>query len=85
MSVGPLRSVKEEEKVGEMVDVEVWQDEKETGVVQGWTILGWVTGRLGATGTGSSLGWAEVSTELIASAFTFADLSFSWFSSSPPL
>ena len=89
MSVGPLRSVKEE-KVGEMEDVEVWQDEKEAGVVQGWTILGWVTGRLGATGTGSSVGWIEVlltllSRELIASAFTFANLLFSWFSSSPPL
>ena len=34
MSVGPLRSVKEE-KEGEMEDVEVWQDEKEAGVVQG--------------------------------------------------
>ena len=57
MSVGPLRSVKEEKEEGEMEDVEVWQEEKEAaGVVQGWTILGWVTGRLGATGTGSSLG-----------------------------
>ena len=57
MSEGPLRSVKEE-KEGEMEEDEVWQDEKveEAGVVHGWTILGWVTGRLGATGTGSSLG-----------------------------
>ena len=71
-------------------DVEVWQDEKETGVVHGWTILGWVTGRLGATGTGSSLGWIAVlltlfSRELIDSPFTLTDLPFSWFSSSPPL
>ena len=35
MSVGPLRSVKEEKEEGEMEDVEVWQDEKEAGVVQG--------------------------------------------------
>ena len=87
MSVGPLRSVKEE-KVGEMEDVEVWQDEKETGVVQGWTILGWVTGRLGATGTGSSLGWTAALLMFMSSdpsTFTFTDLPFSWFSTSPPL
>ena len=89
MSVGPLRSVKEE-KEGEMEDVEVWQDEKEAGVVQGWTILGWVTGRLGATGTGSSLGWRAavlltlLSREPNTSAFTFCFLPFSWFSSSSP-
>ena len=88
MSVGPLRSVKEE---GEIEEVEVWQDEKEAGVVQGWTILGWVTGRLGATGMGSSLGWRAallltllLSREPNTSAFTFLDLLFSWFSSSSP-
>ena len=83
MSEGPLRSVKDE-------GVELWQrgEEEETGVVQGWTILGWVTGRLGATGTGSSLGWTAALLMFMSSdpsTFTFTDLPFSWFSTSPPL
>jgi hypothetical protein len=61
---------------------------EETGVAQGWTILGWVAGRLGATAGRDRVGCREPSANSTSAAGTASTASFprlfSWFSS-PPL